>query len=101
MENTQGFSCALTTPELQERKATIIKDLKSLLVEKEELSDGYIYKFESSDENIYILTEFVKTERQCCSFFNFNLEIQNNHLAQLKITGKPGAKEFLEPELQL
>ena len=99
--NHIAFSCALTTPELQKRKATIINQLKLILIEREELPDGYSYKFKNTDEVIDILANFVKIERQCCSFFDFNLVVRNNQSAELRITGELGVKEFLRIELEL
>ena len=47
------------------------------------------------------LVEFVKTERECCDFFVFNLSMKGDKSeACLKITGPTGAKDFIT-ELQL
>jgi len=94
------LTCKLTTPELQKRKATVIAELKSLVVERKELTDGYSYKFEGSDENLDKLNEFIKTERMCCEFFTFQLTIVES-AAILNITGPHGAKEFLKEEVDL
>lgn len=102
MKNSKNaFSCTLTTLELQKRKATIIQNLKSILIGKEELNNGYDYIFNGTDDVIDLLTDFVKTERQCCSFFNFSIEVLNTRLVHLKITGEAGAKEFLVTELEM
>ena len=69
METTKPITCKLTTPELQKRKATVIADLKALVLERNELEDGYSYKFEGKDEILDKLNEFIKTERTCCDFF--------------------------------
>ena len=70
---TKPLTCKLTTPELQKRKATVIADLKELVLEKKELENGYSYKFEGKDEILDKLNEFIKTERMCCDFFTFQL----------------------------
>lgn len=93
-------SCKLTTPELQKRKATVIAGLKALVLEKKELSDGYSYKFEGSDQNLDKLNEFIKAERMCCDFFIFQLTVDENS-AILNITGPEGTKEFLNDEVDL
>jgi hypothetical protein len=93
-------TCKLTTPELQKRKATVIAELKALVLERKELSDGYLYKFEGSDQNLDKLNEFIKTERMCCDFFTFNLKVEEN-VARLTISGPEGAKEFLKEEVDL
>lgn len=97
---TKPVTCKLTTPELQKRKATVIADLKALVLERKELTDGYSYKFEGSDTNLDKLNEFIKTERMCCDFFTFQVTIEEN-VATLNITGPNGAKEFLKEEVDL
>jgi hypothetical protein len=48
------------------------------------------------------LTEFIKTERECCDFFVFNLSISGDKSeAWLELTGEEGAKNFIESELGL
>ena len=97
---TKPVTCKLTTPELQKRKATVIADLKSLVLERKELEDGYSYKFEGKDEILDKLNDFIKTERMCCDFFTFQVTVEEN-TALLKITGPNGAKEFLKEEVDL
>lgn len=97
---TKTVTCKLTTPELQKRKATVIADLKTLVIERKELTDGYSYKFEGSDANLDKLNDFIKTERMCCDFFTFQITVEEN-VAILNITGPTGAKEFLKEEVNL
>ncbi|QEM07795.1 hypothetical protein DIU31_031440 [Mucilaginibacter rubeus] len=93
--------CKLTTPELQKRKTTVIATIKKLIKEKKELTNGYAYRFEGSDHQIDLLTDFIKTERQCCDFFNFSIDVRNDQTAWLKITGAKGVKGFIASELEL
>src|SRR5690349_6982725 len=72
------FSCKLTTPELQKRKATVLESLRKQMLEKKELPNGYAFKFSGSDSIIDELTEFVKAERECCDFFKFNIAISGD-----------------------
>jgi len=97
-----GLSCKLTTPEFRERKDTIIKSLKSQILDKKELKNGYSYKFAGSDEMVDELGEFVKTERACCNFFVFNISTSGDKSeAWLEITGPKGAKNFIKTELEM
>jgi hypothetical protein len=97
---TKQISCKLTTPELQKRKATVIAELKSLVLEIKQLESGYSYRFEATDEILDKLNDFIKTERLCCDFFTFQLTVEEN-TALLNITGPDGAKEFLTAEVDL
>jgi len=99
---TKQLACKLTTPELRERKRTVIANLKKQILLTRELKNGFAYKFPSSDSIVDELATFVKTERACCDFFNFNLLISaNKGEAWLKITGPLGAKDFIKTELEL
>jgi len=99
---TGELSCKLTTPELQKRKETVLASLKSQVIEKKELKDGYAFKFTGSDRMVDELTEFIKTERECCDFFTFNLSISGDKSeAWLELTGADGAKDFISTELGL
>jgi hypothetical protein len=95
-----AMACKLTTPELQQRKATVIASLKQQMVDRKELSNGYAFKFAGTDQVVDELTEFIKTERECCDFFNFNLSVSGDKSeAWLQLTGAEGAKEFITAEL--
>jgi hypothetical protein len=96
------IACKLTTPELRQRKETVLASLKSQVIEKKELKDGYAFKFNGSDKMLDELTEFIKTERECCDFFTFNLSIAGDkNTTWLELTGAEGAKEFIGSELGL
>ena len=96
------LSCNLTTPELQERKGTIIASLRAQLIDKKELDNGFAFKFPGTDNLLDELTEFVKTERECCDFFDFNISISGDkNEAWLELTGPKGSKDFITTELGL
>ncbi len=100
-KNKKGeLTCKLTTSELRQRKETVIKSLKNQILVKKELKNGYSYKFVGTDKMVDELTEFIKTERECCDFFIFNLSISGDKSeALLEITGPKGAKDFIKTEL--
>lgn len=99
---TRAISCKLTTPELRERKATVIASLKNQVLVTRELKNGFAYRFPGTDSVVDELATFVKTERACCDFFNFDISIAGNKTeAWLKITGPKGAKDFIKTELEL
>ena len=99
---TGDISCKLTSPELQARKETVIADLKKQVIEKKELSNGYAFKFTGADTVVDALAEFIKTERECCDFFTFNLSVSGDKSeAWLELVGPDGTKEFITSELEL
>lgn len=100
--NKAILSCKLTTPELRQRKATIIERLKKQIFETKELANGYAFRFNGTDTMIDELIMFVKTERGCCDFFIFNISISGDKsFTWLEVTGPNGAKEFITTELGL
>lgn len=94
------LSCKLTTPELQERKRTVLAEVKSLVIERKETEKGVRYKFDGSDTNIDLLTNFIKTERLCCGFFDFDLFVGGeDNFVWLELSGPEGTKDFIEAEI--
>ncbi|MEJ7678337.1 MAG: hypothetical protein WKG06_10850 [Segetibacter sp.] len=98
--NDIAVACKLTNPELQKRKAEVIDILKSKVVTRKELSNGFEYTFDGSDMMIDNVVRFIKSERICCNFFTFRLAIENNeNNITLSITGPDGAKNFITSEM--
>jgi hypothetical protein len=100
-DTTGGLSCKLTSAELEERKTDVLSVIKRKILDKKELSNGYSFKFKNTDEMIDMLTDFVKSERQCCDFFNFSLHINNDGSLWFDLTGPKEAKEMIASELGL
>ncbi|QYH39219.1 MULTISPECIES: hypothetical protein [Cytophagales] len=95
------ISCKLATPELRQRKATVIASLKEMVLEKQELVNGFMYKFDGSDQTLDLLNDFIKTERLCCDFFTFSLTIANQDSpVWLELAGPEGVKAFIENEIE-
>lgn len=103
LKERAALTCKLTSKELQERRKTVLADLKSKVLTKLEFENGFEYSFPGGDETIDQLTEFVKTERQCCDFFDYQLTISGDTkgTTKLKISGPDGVKEFIKEELGL
>lgn len=96
------LSCKLSSPELQKRKETVLASLKKQVLGKKELEDGFAFRFNGSDKMIDELIEFIKTERECCGFFTFNLSISGDkNEAWLEMRSKDGGKDFITNEMGL
>lgn len=101
MENKKNpITCKLTSRDLQERKEQVIASLKKKILGKQELHDGYRYRFWNSDEVFDELVTFIKTEKQCCDFFILSLSVSDESI-WLSIRGPEGAKEFIKMEMEL
>ncbi len=87
---------------MQQRKTTVIASLAKQILKKKELNNGYAYKFKGTDKVVDELSEFIKTERSCCDFFDFGLKVAGDaSFAWLSITGPKGTKDFITSELNL
>ena len=99
---TTDITCKLTKPELRKRKETVLTELKKQVLEKKELPNGFAYRFAGDNQTIDQLTEFIKTERECCDFFTFILTITGDKkTAWLALTGAGKVKSFILSELEL
>jgi hypothetical protein len=99
--DTGNVSCKLTSAELQKRRETVLASLKAKVKERKELADGYSFRFDNTDEVIDELTDFIKSERQCCDFFNFGINVRNDGTLWFDLTGPKGAREMIGAELGL
>ena len=96
------LTCKLSSEKFQQRKTTVLALLQKNVLEKRELDNGYAFKFQGSDAMIDTLTSFIKTEKECCDFFIFNLAVRGNEdYVWLQLTGPKGAKDFIKTELEL
>jgi hypothetical protein len=67
-----------------------------------ELKDGFALQLESDPATVVSTAEWVTLERQCCSFFKFQLELESDDGGfWLRVTGRDGIKDFLRSELGL
>ncbi len=97
-----AIACKLTSPELRKRKETVVASLKTQVQETKELPNGYSFRFLATDTMSDKLRNFIKTEKECCEFFDFKLrETDDNKFVWLELTGPEGTKEFIKTELEL
>ena len=67
-----------------------------------ELPDGYEFEFSADNKTYQLLTEWACQERLCCPFFDIGLRFdREGGPLWLRLTGRPGTKEFIEEEFEL
>jgi hypothetical protein len=87
----------LTSAALQERRQTILKQLRRAVVDVRELEDGYAYSFPAGGQWLLEIASMIDLERQCCPFLRFRLTVEaNGGPIGLELTGPEGTKEFLK-----
>ena len=102
---TQPFACnALAlSPELRKRHFEELGPaLLKLKKSTRELPDGYELELPADNKTYQLLTEWAFQERLCCPFFDIDLRLdRENGPLWLRLTGRPGTKEFIKEEFDL
>jgi hypothetical protein len=102
-EHVSPFACNAfaLSPEIRKRHfeelgPALLKLKKSM----RELPDGYELEFPTDNTTYQLLTEWAFQERLCCPFFDIDLRLDREHgPLWLRLTGRPGTKEFIKMEL--
>ena len=101
-EKINDLVCSLTTAELRDRRDTVLRQIRNQVLETSELPNGYSFRFSGADEIVDMVAEFIKTERMCCQFFAFSLDVKGDKSgSSMTLTGPEGVKNFIRDELGL
>lgn len=94
--DTIPILCSLTSSELREREATLLAQFRSVVVETEELQEGYAFRLNGDGKLIGLIAELIVAERECCPFLAFEVAaLPNMGAVILRVTGPAGTKEFV------
>ena len=99
-----GFYCNLKalSPAERERLHQLVEKLKAARMVTRELTDGYAFRLQTEQVSIGELAEYVSSERKCCPFFDFEIEVQRDGgPLWLRLKGKEGVKEFMRHEFEI
>lgn len=93
------IACTLSAADLDTRRDEVTDSIFQQAEARQELADGYQFRFSGSDEWADRLLDFVKFERRCCAFFKFELAFEPNqgHI-WLTLRGGEGVKDFLQAQ---
>jgi hypothetical protein len=95
--STLPIACSLNDGDLAARSAFVRGELFAGVVERQELDDGYAFRFPGDGDWPVNVAEFVAAERQCCSFFRFVLTFEPGlGPIWMTLTGPEGTKQFIE-----
>jgi hypothetical protein len=91
--------CSLCGDQLSAR-IQVVASVFARSEEYRELPDGYEFRFPGTTEWARSLTEFISGERNCCTFFKFELVFEPTQgPVWLRFSGGEGAKEFIRIRL--
>src|SRR5437868_1958617 len=94
--NAFALSPEIRKRHFEELGPALLKLKKSL----RELPDGYELELPSDNTTYQLLTEWAFQERLCCPFFDIDLRFdRENGPLWLRLTGRPGTKDFIKMEL--
>jgi hypothetical protein len=68
------------------------------LISASEINKGYIFKFPNNTQVRQFLTEYIKTEKECCSFLKLTL-LESSTNFTLSIEGNAQAKKLIKVNL--
>jgi hypothetical protein len=89
---------ALTAAQ-RERQGVLGRRLRDGALEIRELGDGYAFAHPPDAEALAMMAEFVANERLCCPFFGFEISVDGDGPAWLRIKAEGEAKGVLEAEI--
>lgn len=91
------IACSLGNRELAERTEGIRQGLFAGAQEQRELADGYAFRFAGTGPWGNRIVEFIASERQCCTFFRFEVVYEpDSGPIWLRMTGPDGTRAFIE-----
>ncbi len=95
--DTPPIACSLNDNDLAARSAFIRRELFAGVEERQELDNGYAFRFPGEGNWRSKIDDFITTERQCCSFFRIELTFEPG-LGPMwpTLTGPAGTKQFIE-----
>jgi hypothetical protein len=94
------IACTLSDKALAHRRENTIATLFQQAEARQELADGYTFRFPGTDQVADQLLDFIKFERRCCAFFTFELSFAPNEgPIWLSLRGGDGVKAYLQEEL--
>jgi hypothetical protein len=104
-EQVSPFACNALALSLEIRKRHF-EELGPALVKLKkstrELQDGYEFEFPADNTTYQLLTEWTFQERLCCPFFDIDPRFdREGGPLWLRLTGRPGTKEFIKEEFDL
>ena len=91
------------SPEVRKRHfENLGPSLLKLTKSRRELPDGYEFELPADNKTYQLLTEWAFQERLCCPFFDIDLRFdREGGPLWLRLTGRPGTKEFIKEEFEV
>jgi hypothetical protein len=97
------FACnrlALTEADRKHHFDELGPALRALVKNVRELRDGYEFQFPADSATFRLAAEWAAGEHLCCPFFDIDLrQERENGAFWMRLSGRPGVKEFIDVDL--
>lgn len=93
------IACDLSVfqPSQREEHESTVHQIFAAVTEVRQLPNGYAFRLPAESAMLGNLADFIASERLCCPFFGFGVELEPQSAALwLRLTGGEGVKEFLQ-----
>lgn len=103
-KDRSSFYCNLKalSPTERGRLHELVQKLQNARIETEELPDGYAFRLQTEQVSLGELAEYVTSERKCCPFFDFEIELKREGgPLWLRLRGIQGVKSFMRHEFDI
>ncbi|HEU0116926.1 MAG TPA: hypothetical protein VFQ80_19685 [Thermomicrobiales bacterium] len=95
-DSNAAVACALSERDRAARGAMLARELFAGAEAREELADGYAWRFPGDAGVLAKLADFIAGERTCCTFFRFEIDVEPGlGPIWLRLRGPEGTKTFL------
>jgi hypothetical protein len=83
----------------RQRQQALLDIVRRSAVGKRDLPEGLVLSFPADAAVFLQLAEWISLERRCCPFLEFALEWKQDDSVSVRLTGRPGIKEFIATEM--
>lgn len=83
----------------RKRQQELLGLMRKEAQERRDLPDGYAFRLSADPTLFQQAAEWISLERLCCPFLEFSLEWKQDETVWVRLTGGPGAKEFIALEM--
>ena len=96
------IACDLSEQQQRLRREALASDIFKDVQQRDELPDGYAFRYPGDEAWARRLLEFIMFERRCCAFMTFELLFEPGQGSiWLRLRGAAGVKEFIRDEIEM
>ena len=90
------IACTLTSDDLRARRSELLPGLVARATGREDLADGFLWRFPATPEAIQAVAAVIAAEHRCCAFLRFEMTVEpGGGPLWLRVTGPQGTRELL------